>query len=155
MNLMICCYIWICLVCVFFFGVVVFVVQVDEGVLYGFQVFKGLVFVCVYNVGNSEFDVLVGSISLNDVVLFGFSDFKFFFFGSYIVQVGQQSLLVKFVLDSYYILVSQFGGKLQLVVELLFKNKQKVLVWVQNFSGLKLILKIVDGKIDVVKDVGL
>ncbi|ARI03199.1 alginate o-acetyltransferase AlgF [Pseudomonas aeruginosa 18A] len=74
--------------------------------------------------------------------------------GSYTAQVGQQSLPVKLDPDSYYTLVSQPGGKPQLVAEPPFKNKQKALVRVQNLSGSKLTLKTADGKTDVVKDVG-
>ena len=71
--------------------------------------------------------------------------------GSYTAQVGQQSLPVKLDPDSYYTLVSQPGGKPQLVAEPPFKNKQKALVRVQNLSGSKLTLKTADGKTDVVK----
>ncbi|RUH73847.1 hypothetical protein IPC482_05870 [Pseudomonas aeruginosa] len=73
---------------------------------------------------------------------------------AYTAQVGQQSLPVKLDPDSYYTLVSQPGGKPQLVAEPPFKNKQKALVRVQNLSGSKLTLKTADGKTDVVKDVG-
>lgn len=96
----------------------------------------------------------VGSTSLNDVAPLGSSDFKFLPPGSYTAQVGQQSLPVKLDPDSYYTLVSQPGGKPQLVAEPPFKNKQKALVRVQNLSGSKLTLKTADGKTDVVKDVG-
>lgn len=94
------------------------------------------------------------STSLNDVAPLGSSDFKFLPPGSYTAQVGQQSLPVKLDPDSYYTLVSQPGGKPQLVAEPPFKNKQKALVRVQNLSGSKLTLKTADGKTDVVKDVG-
>lgn len=125
-----------------------------RGRLYGPQAPKGSAFVRAYNAGNSELDVSVGSTSLNDVAPLGSSDFKFLPPGSYTAQVGQQSLPVKLDPDSYYTLVSQPGGKPQLVAEPPFKNKQKALVRVQNLSGSKLTLKTADGKTDVVKDVG-
>ncbi|HDL5050972.1 TPA: alginate O-acetyltransferase AlgF [Pseudomonas aeruginosa] len=134
---------WTRLACALSLGVAAFAAQADEGALYGPQAPKGSAFVRAYNAGNSELDVSVGS-----------SDFKFLPPGSYTAQVGQQSLPVKLDPDSYYTLVSQPGGKPQLVAEPPFKNKQKALVRVQNLSGSKLTLKTADGKTDVVKDVG-
>ncbi|MCO2438904.1 alginate O-acetyltransferase, partial [Pseudomonas aeruginosa] len=145
---------WTRLACALSLGVAAFAAQADEGALYGPQAPKGSAFVRAYNAGNSELDVSVGSTSLNDVAPLGSSDFKFLPPGSYTAQVGQQSLPVKLDPDSYYTLVSQPGGKPQLVAEPPFKNKQKALVRVQNLSGSKLTLKTADGKTDVVKDVG-
>lgn len=145
---------WARLACALSLGVAAFAAQADEGALYGPQAPKGSAFVRAYNAGNSELDVSVGSTSLNDVAPLGSSDFKFLPPGSYTAQVGQQSLPVKLDPDSYYTLVSQPGGKPQLVAEPPFKNKQKALVRVQNLSGSKLTLKTADGKTDVVKDVG-
>ncbi|MCO2346060.1 alginate O-acetyltransferase [Pseudomonas aeruginosa] len=127
---------WTRLACALSLGVAAFAAQADEGALYGPQAPKGSAFVRAYNAGNSELDVSVGmQRSL----------------------VGSEMCIrdrVKLDPDSYYTLVSQPGGKPQLVAEPPFKNKQKALVRVQNLSGSKLTLKTADGKTDVVKDVG-
>ncbi len=145
---------WTRLACALSLGVAAFAAQADEGALYGPQAPKGSAFVRALQRRQQRTRRVGRQHQPERRRAARFQRLQVPPPGSYTAQVGQQSLPVKLDPDSYYTLVSQPGGKPQLVAEPPFKNKQKALVRVQNLSGSKLTLKTADGKTDVVKDVG-
>ena len=120
--------------------------QANEGGLYGPTAPAGSAFVRTYNAGSSELDLSLGPVSIKDVAPQGSSDFKFLPAGSYSASAAGQSLPVTLKSDQYYTLVQLPGGKLSLVEDPAFKNRQKALVRLQNLSDTPVSLKTADGK---------
>ncbi len=122
----------------------------DEAALYGPSAPKGSAFVRLFNAGSQEVTGSLGNTELGDVRPLASSDFSYLSPGSYNAQVDGASLPVKLDPDSYYTLVAVPGGKLELVEEDAFNNRQKALVRVHNLSDAKVALKTADGKTEVI-----
>lgn len=127
--------------------------RADEAGLYGPTAPAGSAFVRTYNAGSSELELSLGPVSIKDVAPHASSDFKFLPAGSYSASAAGQSLPVTLQADQYYTLVQLPGGKLSLVEDPAFKNRQKALVRLQNLSDTPVSLKTADGKTEVIQAV--